>query len=234
MRRMRLVGLALVALFALSAVVAVAAQAQPTFVKSGGGSASGVEITSTSSGGTMVSSTNHVTCTASSSGGSISGESGVVGVTVKFTGCKLKNGSCESEAKSTNTSEKETIITNTLKGELVYAEQSSTGVGLLLEPATAGNPYVTIESSCATVSPTEVTGALVGEVTPKETFATEGSLIYGVKKENEQAINKYKISESESNKTAELKSFGLLKAGLKQSNTIKFHEGETPVEVKVT
>lgn len=226
MRRMRLVGLALVAMFALSAVVAVAAQAQPYFEREGGGSVVGVQLeTEAPSGGTMVSSTNHVKCTKSQSGGEVTGASTVGGVTVTFTGCKLTNGSCTSEAKTPGKGTEE-VVTNELKGELVTTKSGSK-VGELLEPVAGKTAaYVTLESSCATVSPTTVTGALVGEVKPVEgEFSETGELVYAHgETENEQKLHEYLNPEKETEtvKGAELKAFGLLKAGLTQTNTVKF------------
>lgn len=226
MRRMRLVGLVLGAVFALSAVLAVAAQAsQPFFEEEGGGSVVGIKLeTEAPAGGTMVSSTNHVKCESSKSGGEITGASTVGGVVVTFKGCKLTNGSCTSEAKSPKAGAEE-IVTKELKGELVTTKVG-TKVGELLEPVAGKTAeYVTIESSCATVSPTTVTGSLIGEVKPLNEFAESGELLYAHgESENEQKIHEYLNPEKETEtvKGAELKSFGLLKAGLTQTNKVTF------------
>jgi hypothetical protein len=221
MRRMKLVALAALAVLALSAVVASAAQAEPEFKKESG-SVAGVTIKTTSGTGEMkAGSSIKVTCTSDESSGEVTGAKTVGSIVVTFSGCEAKEGSGEAcKAGSSEGAETGTITTNSLKGKLVETEVG-TKVGLLLEP-TVGTTYVTLYAKCLALHKTTVTGSIVGEVSPLETYATTGKLEYKLSG-SKQAIRTY-VYEGVEHTGAVLKAFSLLETPLVTSETVTFGE----------
>jgi hypothetical protein len=201
MKISRLAGLICVAMFALClSLASVASASEPVF------SVTSTTISGTSGPGTLEASTGEViTCTSDSNGGSVTGAHTVGGVVVTFTGCKGKSGSSTCTAKSPGAKEGQ-IITTTLKGELGSTKESSTGVGLLLEPA-SGTSFVTIQGSCLIEA--AVSGSLAGEATPVKTKSTTGKLVF-VGSKGSQNIKE--ISVLGSTKSPKLTAFGGLVA----------------------
>jgi hypothetical protein len=171
MIRLRLVGLAFIAVLALGAMVVSAAQAEPEFKPStkqaftGLSGASHLENTS----GTTVE------CTHGKTTGEITGAHTVGTVVVKFTGCTAEKGKCSAKSKGAPASNE--IIVNTLNGELGTTKEATSGVGLLLKPA-SGSTFVEIEASCTLISPAAVTGDIVGEATPTSKLSTTGKVVF--------------------------------------------------------
>ncbi len=224
MRRMRLVGLALVAVFALSVVVAAAAQAaEPEFLNAKGEAVVKTGFTSSSGAGTMYTKgAAEISCSSSSATGNIKGTKEVANVVVTFSGCTAKNLSNEStcSAKSEGQSEG-TIVTEKLVGKLVKTSVG-TKVGQVLKPA-SGSTYVKVIASCLALEDTTVKGEIVGEVSPLKEAAETGKLVYNVNAKKEQAINEYSY-EGKEHTGAVLKAFGLIESSLSTSNTVKFEE----------
>lgn len=217
MRRMRLVGLALVAVLALSAVVAAAAQAEPEFKKAGAKNG----FTTSSGTGEMKAGSITIKCTSDHSSGTISSSKTVSGVVVTFEGCIAKEGSKECK---TGASEDGVITTAELVGKLVETETGS-DVGLQLEPS-GGGSYVTVVANCLAVTESPVTGQIVGEVKPLNTKSLTGEVIYRISSSKQQ-IRKY-VYNGKSTSSAVLKAFSILEAPLSTTETVTFEE-ETEV-----
>jgi hypothetical protein len=206
MTRIRIIGLALVAVVALSAFASASAFAAPEF--KGEGAVAGTTFTSTSGAGKMEG-TETIKCSASTSSGEITSATTVGKVVVTFTGCEDKGKKC----KSSSGAAAGEIKTVSLKGELgeVASAEAASGVGELLTPE-SGSKYVSIES--CTLFAVEVTGSVIGEVTPINTLSTEGKLIYT------EASKKQTIKKFVGGSTHELSAFG--SSGLETSNTVTF------------
>lgn len=208
MTRIRIIGLALVAVFAISAVASASALAAPEFKGEGGAEVKGTTFTSTSGAGKMEG-TETIKCTASTSAGEITSATTVGKVVVTFTGCEDKGKKCKSSSGAASGE----IKTVSLKGELgeVATAEAASGVGELLTPE-SGSKYVSIES--CTLFPVEVTGSVIGEVTPINTLATTGKLVYT------EASKKQTIKKFVGGTTHELTAFG--SSGLETSNEVTF------------
>jgi hypothetical protein len=155
MKRIRIIGLALVAAVALSAVGASAASAAlPEFSPS-----SGVTLTGTSGAGLLETVTGtKVTCTASTNGGEITGAKTVSKVKVKFTGCESTGAKCNTSGAASGE-----LVTEELKATLGYLNASKKEVGLDFVPV--GTKF--IEFSCGTaLVGVKVTGSVICKVTP--------------------------------------------------------------------
>jgi hypothetical protein len=177
MKLARLVSLALVTVFAIAAVGASAASAFPEFkvlpsVKTFKGE-SGV--------GLLTASSEEVKCTTDGNTGEVTTMDSVGKVTVTFSGCKVTNKKGTCTIKSTNTSTAGLIVTNSLRGLLgeVAASESTSKVGLLLEPE-SGVTFVTLEKTAAPCESIEtaVEGTLAGEVTPINASQTTGKVVF--------------------------------------------------------
>jgi hypothetical protein len=176
MIRLRLLGLALIAVLAVSAVAVSAAFAEPEFKPS-----TKQSFTGTSGAGTLEDSLSEtISCTSDESTGEITGALTAAGIVVTFHGCKGKKGSggTACTVKSTNTTSPGLIITSTLKGTLglVPTSQAASGVGLLLQPE-SGSKFVEIEAAaCASEAPVE--GSIAGEVGTTKVLSKTGKLIF--------------------------------------------------------
>jgi hypothetical protein len=206
MTRIRIIGLALVAVFAISAVASASALAAPEF--KGSGSVAGTTFTSTGGAGKMEG-TETIKCTGSTSSGEITSATTVGKVVVIFTGCENKSKKC----KSSSGAAAGEIKTVSLKGELgeVASTEAASEVGELLTPE-SGSKYVSIES--CTLIPIEVTGSVIGEVTPIHSLSTKGKLVYT------EASKKQTIKKFVGGSTHELTAFG--SSGLETSNEVTF------------
>ncbi len=220
MKRIKTIGLALVAVFALSAVVAASASAAaPEFspaTEQGFTSSSGTSVlTAGGAGGTVI------TCTASSGAGRITGAKTVAGVSVTFTGCTAKSkGTCEVHSTGAG---KEEIKTGELNGELgkVAKKEATSKVGLDLK-AVSGS-FVTVEGTCIPFEKSSVSGSVIGEVTPVAGGAgTSGKLTYALEKE------KQKIQMFEGGSKDTLSVFGFVESTQQSEEAITF---EKAVEV---
>jgi hypothetical protein len=219
MKPVRVGLLALLAVLALSAVVAASASAAgPEFKPS-----TEQKFEGTSGTSKLVSAGTTITCSASASVGKITGATTVGHVFVTFTGCKAKS-SGECAVNSPGASEGE-IKTVELSGKIgaVATSEAESGVGQDLKP-TSGSTFVITEGSCLPFigHKTEVTGSIIGEVSPIGSSSTSGKLTY-LPNGSKQKIQKLK---GESKDT--LSAFGLVEVTEETTESITF---EKAVEV---
>jgi hypothetical protein len=173
MTRIRITGLALVAVFALSAVGAVTASAaEPELVnKSGAGHEllkkkfkdKGKAATLTTVAGRTV------TCTANTSTGEVEGLKKDRKGSVKFTGCESSGLGAKSVAPAPVGKAKE-IITRSLESELCFINAATDEVGLILRPE-GGGLFTEIEVG-ANIEKLAVKGQVIGVVTPVDKLVT--------------------------------------------------------------
>jgi hypothetical protein len=202
MKRIRIVGLTLVAAFAIGAMATAGAlAAAPEFYhcisKTGGkfasgctASGSGFEKEPVATGSkikfTSKSSEEHfytpssikvkLTCEKGKSEGEITGPKTVKNLIVTFEGCRaLNEGSSEEcEVKSPGPVNNE-IITTKLEDTLGYIKKSEKTVGALLKAESGA--FVKLVGTCLPmVEEDELTGGVVAETTPVNTLSTAGTL----------------------------------------------------------
>lgn len=210
MNRIRIIGLAVMAAFALSVVAASAAQAAPEFVAESGGSVAGTKFIATGGEGKLAG-TENITCKTSKTEGEIKNSTEVYKTVVTYTGCKNGTKECKSSSKAAAGE----IKTNALSGKLgeVETSEAATGVGEDLR-AESGKTFVTIEK-CTLLS-VSVTGSIIGEVTPIETFGTTGDLVYKASGTT-QKIQKFKGGEKDT-----LEAFG--SSALEDTYVVEFNQ----------
>jgi hypothetical protein len=246
MQRLKLMGLALIAAFALTAFAAAAAQAadppilvcsfksegnfkDPDCKEAGAGSwekliilpgqripfrvLSGPGILGSATGETL-------TCQKDLGTGEIIAPDSVGGVSVTFSECTGKKNETEKACtvKSTNGGPGEIKTATTLKGlyGLVAHTESTSGVGLLLEPET-GKVFVNIASATCAIE-AAVEGSLAGEV-PLQPISLLGRLLF-IGTAGTQKIKKITVLSGE--KKPELSAFGLVKASEQTNEVIHF------------
>jgi hypothetical protein len=171
MKRIRIIGLALVAVSALGAVAVTSASAAlPEFKPF-----KGITFTSKSGPATLETASGaSVRCTASSSeAAKLKTAKEVTGVEVKFTGCKLFG----VEPCSSKGAAKEEIDTTDLVGEIGYISAASKSVGLALKPKAKKGAGPLATFTCGPFE-IEVTGSVIGTVTPVDTATTHFALTY--------------------------------------------------------
>ncbi len=197
MKQIKIAGLVLVGVLAVGVIgVSVASamiESKAEFIKGGiktkngftGKSRAGLEPT-------LSTTLNTIKCKGGdTSTGKVSGDKtmSVENVVVTFKECRATTGgTCA--VKSTGAGNAEEIVTAALKGTLgrVLSKEATSEVGLVLEGP--GSVFVTLEGTCLTVSPTKVTGKVVGEVTPINKSQLTGELIF------EATGNKQKIKKA--------------------------------------
>ncbi len=184
MKRIRVVGLTLVAVFALSAIGVSAASAIISRAEFAGKTGSPQKNGFTGKGRaglipTLTAGTNTVTCTSETSKGQDGGNGsmGVTQVVVTFEGCEGKNGTKTCKVNSTSQPAGK-IVTNELSGTLGQVATKEATSEVALDLAGPSKEFVTLEGTCLTLSPTKVTGELAGEVTPINKKALTGELIF--------------------------------------------------------
>jgi len=166
MRRVRILGLALVAVFVMSAVaVASASAALPELTKP----KSTTELTKKGLKGKKLGAnpilenkkSEKVECTeAELKSGEGKGTKEVTKVKILFSGCTASFGFVECNNKGKNG--KGEIETNELEGEIAYINKSKTEVGFLLKPATGQTVFVTFE--CGGIAKQEVKGSVISKI----------------------------------------------------------------------
>jgi hypothetical protein len=210
MSRIRIIGLALVAVFAMSAVaVSSASAAKPFFTVE--------KVKFSSKGGSAVLSAagNEVKCESSENKGATVGAGPeakkVEKVTVVFKGCKKGAENCQS---GTTAGE---IKTGVLAGVLGYNKggKATPSVGLQLTPG-SGEKFVKFKCGGLSV---EVSGCAQGKVEPLNTLSTEGKLLYS-------KPNLTEFEPGEGKNPCQLKAFGFLGAEEETSSTITFEKAE--------
>jgi hypothetical protein len=208
MKRIRIVGLAIVAIVAFSVVATGAASAaKPNFTvfpnkfSSKGGKAelkSGSEI---------------VSCTSSENkGGEVTGEKTAAKVTVKFAGCEKGGKKC-----SSGTLEAGKINTKVLSGEIGYVGTEKNKVGLKLKPTT-GEEFVNFK--CEGGFETKVQGCVIGEAKPLNVLQTTGTLSF------RESGGKQEFTGFEGGTGCELLAFGFAKSVEVAESTITFEKAE--------
>ena len=222
MKRIRIIGLALVAVFAISTgATSVASAATPEFTVLAN-SFTSVSGTSYLFGAGKV----KIRCAKDKNKGEVTGAKAVSKLVVTYEECVATNAAgTECPAKSTGAAAG-TIVTNELVGTLgkvAVAEAPSSETGLALKPAGTGTVFVTIEGTC--LPTTAVEGSVVCEVEPFEVKDTTGELICGVKGKTH---TKQTIQKLEGEAKDTLEAFGGT-AGLEGTDTITFTK---PEEVK--
>jgi hypothetical protein len=195
MKRIRIVGPCLVIVFALSAAAASAAwAAAPEFLNKNHEAVVKRHFASKGGLAKLESAGTVVECKSNSATGEIEkggGNKDVANVVVTFVECASTNKKKE-KCKVHTKGQVETIITSTLKGELglVSTTEAKSGVGLDLVPA-KGKLFVELEGTCLPTPRIPVTGSIIGEVTPVNTVARTGNLVYTTNKFKRQQISKF-------------------------------------------
>jgi hypothetical protein len=186
MKRIRIVGLALVAVLALSAIAASGAMAAaPEFSKT--------KVTfKTTSGESVLGGGATITCKKASGEGEIT--------SVTKLNAKVTFEECKGEVLGSKCEEK---ITSELVGTLgtVAKAESETEVGLLFKPKSGA--FSKFKCGSLTIS---VEGSIAGEVTPTKTPSTKGDLVFALSGTS-QKIKKITV-EGKEEKPA-LKAFGI-------------------------
>jgi hypothetical protein len=170
MKRIRILGLVIMAAFALSAVAASAALAveatEPVFEFTGSG-ANKNKFKGTSPAGTLETvNGSKIKCTSDTSVGfaKASGNENVEKVVVTFTGCETLTKKCTTAGKPIGT-----IETNKLEGELGYLNEKNDPtepeeeIGLELKPEPPATEFAAF--TCGTIS-VKVKGTIIGTITP--------------------------------------------------------------------
>ncbi len=194
MKRIKIIGLALVAVFAISAVAAASASALPEF----SGFAAGEKFKAKAGAGSLdtagtVGKQRHVNCTAGGGEGTIEATK-TSKTTVKFTGCKAAGGFASIPCKTVGANAEE-IVTKALVGKLKYLNEAKKEVVLVLEPEVAGGLFA--EFTCEGLGVTEkikVKGTSIGQLTPVNTLTKTTTLTF---KETAKASGKQSILEYE-------------------------------------
>jgi hypothetical protein len=161
MKRIRIVGLCLIAAFAISIVASsVASAAQPVFyTKAEVGVASGaVPFTGTLGAAFLEGkSGTKITCTGGTAVGEVTGPTTTKGNVTTFTGCEVSSFKCESGATEG------TIVTKVLEGTL--GNVTATIAGVRLFPEATGRGTELAAFSCAGGAiPVKVKGSVIGSL----------------------------------------------------------------------
>jgi hypothetical protein len=225
MSRIRIIGLALVAVFAMTAVAAspaFAADSEQLFKQAG----TKQKFKSTSGVGKLTANGQVVECKKDKGSGELNAKqtASVKNVVVTFEECKSEKEGVTCEVKSKGAGKTNEVATVKLKGELgeVAAAEATSEVGLLLEPE-SGTAFVILEGTCLQVSPTEVTGSVAGEVTPVGKNQLTGKLEFKVPG-GAQAIKTFERSTTDAVVKPSLKVFGLFTATQETSSEETFEE----------
>jgi hypothetical protein len=132
-----------------------------------------------------------IKCAKSSSVGEITGKSTVGKVTLRFTGCKIRDKENEAECElKTAGAATEEIVTRTLKGTLgtVKASEAPSEIGLLLEPE-ATKKFMTIAGGACIIEAV-VLGSIAGEITPLRGGAVSSDKLVFAEHAERQEIRK--------------------------------------------
>jgi hypothetical protein len=177
MKRMRIIGLALVAVFALTAVMASAASAElPEFQQKGKPLTKNLKFTSKSGVSILKTAAGSIECASDTNNGEIDTkvekDSKHVTVIVKFKKCKSALGECKSGTT------KGEIVTNKLVGWLFYINPVTKEVGIWFKALT-GNRFAvftcgTTKIEVESVEKVESGSCLAGRATPVNTESLTG------------------------------------------------------------
>ena len=119
------------------------------------------------------------TCQKDTSKGEITGPTTTVGDTVTFTECTAKEGEKAGCSAKSPGEPAGTIKTKLLRDTLNSVEkpEATSEVGESLEPE-GKEGFVTLEAECLSIKKTQVSGSVIGEVTPINVMQTTGELIF--------------------------------------------------------
>jgi len=246
MKRIRIVGLTLVAACAIGAMGAGGATAAlPEFYhcvsKTGGKFASGctasgsgfekepvasgssIKFTSKSGEGRFYVPSSlgvKLFCEKNKNEGEITGPKTVKNMVVTFEGCRALNEGSNEECEVHSPGPlKNEVVTAKIEDTLGYIKSTEKKVGALLK-AESG-PFAKLDGTCLPeVEEDEVTGSVVGEVTPINTLSKEGTLKFKVNAEHKQVPTKLEGEIA----GHELKLFGTVETGLAFEDTLTFGE----------
>jgi hypothetical protein len=200
MKRIRIIGLALVALFAFSAIAASAAQAEPEFKPKAGKFP--VKFSATGTKETFLETTKHgkIKCSGLTAKGELKAAREAGKIVVKFTGCKAEKfgaGECKTTGKA-----KEEIETTSLKAKPVFLlnkEGAKEERGLDVSPESITGPFATF--GCSSILGTETltvenlhTGenSLIGRIAASEVgVQVEKAKVKFIEKKGEQEPKDY-------------------------------------------
>jgi hypothetical protein len=164
--------LTVMAVFAMTAVAASAAFAAEPEFKPGTKQA----FTGTTGPLVIASAALSETCSKGSSAGEITSASTASAV-LTFTGCEVKAATSSCSLTSVGAINKGEIVTKALNGELGTTTEATSGVGLLLEPA-SGEELTKIEAPCMSPAKWTIEGSVAAEVTPLKTSAKTLKLVF--------------------------------------------------------
>lgn len=190
MKIARLASLIVIAVVGVSLMVASAAfAAEPEFLPTGQTFSAVTGVANLTTTGAA----QNVECKESHSTGTVASKTLVGGLVIHFLNCEAEEAGNKCGAHSPGAAEG-LIITNTLHGVLgLILPKTGTGVGLLLLPASAAS-FVTIESKCTKPEKTNVSGNVVGEVSPVGTHTTKGTLTFAVTGTDQAAVKDFDLS----------------------------------------
>jgi hypothetical protein len=166
MRRIRIMGLCLVAAFAMSVVAAASASAAlPEYVKGGKTNTAKVSFTNKSMITAKLEGAVVIECTSDTGKGKIEGAKHTSGLVVTYKGCTAPSitSSCQTSPKVPGV-----IKTASLKGELVYAKETKTGANIVANELTPTTGTSFAKFSCGPLKElkVEVKGLIYAEPSP--------------------------------------------------------------------
>jgi hypothetical protein len=160
MKRIRVIGVCLVAAFAISAVASVSASAAPEFY---GKAAVGTTVANIPFTGTLgaafleAKAGTKITCTAGTAAGEVTGPTTTKNNTTTFTGCETGGFKCENDGVGV-------IKTETLEGTLGAVGTKKDGIRLYNQSTKKGGQLAAFECAGGAVK-VVVTGSVIGEAT---------------------------------------------------------------------
>ncbi|HEX4467240.1 MAG TPA: hypothetical protein VH025_08625 [Solirubrobacteraceae bacterium] len=138
------------------------------------------------------------------------------GVVVTFAGCTSIGKKC-----ATSGAKAGTIVTKPLQGELGYVQKSTKKVGVALKAETGS---VEAEFSCEGLA-IVVTGGVIGEISPVNTFTKTANLAFTVTGSGFQSVTKLEGGAT-TVLEAEINGAGPFESGLEATGTLKTEELE--------
>jgi hypothetical protein len=208
MRKVKIIGVILVAVLALGALASASASAAPEWFKGNPAvvvkAGEKVQFTGKAGAGVLEAEGGHgtVKCTGDTSKGEIEGPSTVEHVVVTDTGCVKGAKKCTSPGAGSGT-----IRTNDMTGVNIWLDHLHTKAGILFTPSVTV-PFVTF--TCQGEVEEEVTGELIGEAKPVSGMpANTGTLTFA----QEKGTQRWLMNE-ETGVLHDLKAFGLVQSGV--------------------
>jgi hypothetical protein len=157
-----------------------------------------------------------VVCGANKNVGHLTSPTHAAGVVVTFSGCTSVGKKCASARQKAGT-----IVTKTLTADLGYIAKSTHKVGELLKAETGS---IQAEFSCEGLS-IVVTGGVIGEITPVNTFTKTSNLSFTLTGGGLQTVTKFEGG-STTVLEAEINGAGPFESGLEAAGSVKSEELE--------